>query len=91
MEKNKNTRPGANINLSEETAAYLVLYRDANDLFNRIFETVKKYTNGQTDEEADKLFRPTFTEAYNQVTNGLLSMINNRIEWGLLDGKADEV
>ncbi len=91
MEKNKNTRPGANINLSEETAAYLVLYRDANDLFNRIFETVKKYTNGQTDEEADKLFKPTFTEAYNQVTKGLLSMINNRIEWGLLDGKADEV
>lgn len=91
MEKNKNTRPGANINLSEETAAYLVLYRDANDLFNRIFETVKKYTNGRTDEEADKLFKPTFTEAYNQVTKGLLSMINNRIEWGLLDGKADEV
>lgn len=91
MEKNKNTRPGADINLSEETAAYLVLYRDANDLFNRIFETVKKYTNGQTDEEADKLFKPTFTEAYNQVTKGLLSMINNRIEWGLLDGKADEV
>lgn len=91
MEKNKNTRPGANINLSEETAAYLVLYRDANDLFNRIFETVKKYTNGQTDEEADKLFKTTFTEAYNQVTKGLLSMINNRIEWGLLDGKADEV
>ena len=79
------------IELSTETADFLVLYRDTNVLFNRIYETVKRYAPDPDDEKrVDELFAP-FVEPSQKTLAALLDIVNNNISWALLDGENTKV
>lgn len=86
----KGTAP-AKIELTTETADFLVLYRDTNALYNRIFETVKKYAADPDDEKrVDELFAP-FVEPSQKTLAALLDIVNNKISWALMDGENTKV
>lgn len=83
MKENAKGNAPAKIVLSEETADFLVLYRDTNVLFNRIYETVKKYAPDPENEKGvDELYTP-FAEPARATLAALLDIVNNNIEWGL--------
>lgn len=79
------------ITLSEETAEYLALYRDANKLFQNIYQTLIKYTPHQSEEEAEERYTRYLEPASKELLKGLLSLVSERIEWNLLDGTGNEI
>ena len=77
------------IELSTETADFLVLYRDTNVLFNRIYETVKRYAPDPDDEKrVNELYEP-FAAPARDTLAALLDIVNNKITWSLQN--ADDV
>lgn len=86
MATNKNGN-APKIELSEQTADFLVLYRETNVLYNRIYETLKKYAPDPTDEKGvDESYTP-FAEPAKQTLSALLEIVNRQIEWGLLNAE----
>jgi len=75
--------------LSEETADALVLYRDANALYNRIYEYFERQEPENT-ARAEELFAP-FADPAKKTLSALLDIVNNNISWALADGKSTTV
>ena len=89
MKENAKGNAPAKIELSTETADFLVLYRDTNVLFNRIYETVKKYAPNPDDEKrVNELYEP-FAAPARDTLAALLDIVNNKITWSLQN--ADDV
>lgn len=89
MKENAKGNAPAKIELSTETADFLVLYRDTNVLFSRIYETVKKYAPDPDDEKGvNELYEP-FAAPARDTLAALLNIVNNNIEWSLQN--ADDV
>lgn len=83
MATNDKTGKTPKIELSTETADFLVLYRDTNVLFSRIYETVKKYAPNPDDEKGvDELYTP-FAAPQRDTLAALLNIVNKNIEWSL--------
>lgn len=84
----KRIRPFSDIELSQETADALVLYRDANALYNRIYEYLKEHS--ADDATTEKRFEP-FDEPSKKTLAALLDIVNNNITWALVDGKGTKI